>query len=292
MLFMKRLHLVFLLVIVPLISYAQFYVGPSLGTRLSTVTFFEDRAKNDFNGLPAFGYDFGVMVSRRMKDRFCLNAQLIYSQKTKLVKGTSNPIFPVSTQAPDPLYRNKQTNKFIELPIYYMLESKNTVGKESGLAGQLKAYKWFVGAGPTISYWLGGKGKLKSSETIEFTPIGHVNYTVAFKNDSIQNLQGDNKMYARDANRFQFALNFTAGIALEPVGFQKIVIAAHLELGQTFIGKNLPGYFPGSKNDSDELKARYHSLRFSVGYLFDTKIEKRKRGKSTIKNKSTSKKKR
>jgi Outer membrane protein beta-barrel domain len=283
-----------LLLLVSLSAFAQdqLYIGPSLGARLSTVTFFEDRAKNDFKSLPAFGFDLGLMVERRIKGRFCLNAQLIYSQKGKIVKGTSNAVFDINSQAPDPLYQNKQTNRYIELPIYFNLEFKNNVGKSEGMAGTLKSYKWFIGGGPTISYWLGGKGKLQSSNVKEDLQMKNMAYKINFRSDSIQNLTDITKMYVTNPNRLQFAINITGGIALEPVGFQKIVIAAHLELGQTFMSKGNSGYFPGSKVDHDELKAKYHSLRFSVSYLFDTKIEKSKQGKSTIKNKGASKKKR
>lgn len=281
-----------LFVLLPLLAFAQkLYVGPTVGTRLSTVTFFEAQDKNDFKSLPVFGYDFGFMVSRKMKDRYCLNAELIYSHKSKLVKGTSNDAYSTTSLKPDPTYRNQQTNSFIELPIYYMIEFKNTWGKAAGLAGQQRTYKWFVGGGPTISYWLGGKGKLESTVTKEFINAP-LNYKILFNPDSLSQPGGENsKEYVTGPNRFQFAINFTGGIALEPVGFQKIVVAAHLEIGQTFMSKGLPGYFPGDANsERDVLKAKYHSLRFSVSYLFDTKIENKKRGTSTIKNKNKKKK--
>lgn len=275
----------------PSMAQDQLYIGPSLGARLSTVSFFEDRAKNDFNSVPAPGFDVGFMVSRRLHNSFYLTAQLNYSQKGKIVKGSSKGAFEQGGQPPDPLYKNTQTNRFIELPIYYMIEFKNTVGSKSGQAGIIKSYKWFLGAGPTVSYWLGGKGKLQSSWLKEDF-IDEMDYRIVFDSDSLHKMKGADKMYVGDANRLQFAINITGGIALEPVGFQKIVLALHLELGQSFLSKTSFGYFPGSNVDRDELKSKYHSLRFSVSYLFDTKVEKAKRGKSTIKNKKSSKKKR
>jgi Outer membrane protein beta-barrel domain len=294
-----------LLLALPLAASAQLYVGPTVGTRLSTVTFFEDRAKHEFRSLPAFGLDAGFMVSKRIKDHFLLNIECIYSNRGKNIKGKTEPFQynfngQVRVGNPDPLYRNRQRNHYIELPISYLLEFKNSVGKESGMAGQQKSYKWFIGAGPTVSFWMGGRGKLESSWLREDL-IDELGYGIVFKSDSIHNLIGNDKMFVANPRRFQFALNFTGGVALEPVGLQKVVIAAHLELGQSFIGKRIPekalngepedGYFPGSNVDRDALRAKYHSLRFSVSYIFDTKIENRKRGKSTIKNKSTSKKK-
>lgn len=288
---MKLPRLTFLLLLLPGFSMAQLYIGPTAGMRLSTVTFFDERAKNDFKALPSFGFDAGLMVSRRIKERFCLNAQLMYTQKGKYIKGGLDSL-PFEIK-PDPRYRNKQTNRFIELPIYYMLEFKNSVGKAPGMAGKSRSYKWFVGGGPTISYWLGGKGALQSSSLQEVF-VNELDYKIVFKKDnsSLSQTADADKMNVTDPNRFQFALNLTGGIALEPVGFQKIVIAAHVEIGQTFFSKGDPGYFPGSNVNMDVLKAKNHSLRISVSYMVDTKIEDRQRGKSTIKNKNTKKRKR
>jgi hypothetical protein len=277
-----------------LLCHGQLYLGPTLGSRLSTLTYFDDRAKDEYKALPAFGFDVGFMMSRRIKDRFCLNAELIYSQKGKIVKGKTDPFtYNQNGQTkignPDPLYYNKQRNHFIELPIYYMLEFKRTVGKHAGMAGQQKAYKWFIGGGPTISYWLGGKGNLQSSWLKEDL-IDNLKYKVVFNKDSLKQSEDAHVMNVTGPNRVQFAINLTGGIALEPVGFQKIVIAAHLELGQSFMAKKNPGVFPGSNADQDVLRAKYHSLRLSVSYLFDTKVEDKKRGKST--NKASNKKKR
>jgi Outer membrane protein beta-barrel domain len=289
----QHCHIVLLFLIIPFFAQAQvepanrLYIGPTMGARLSTVTFFEDRARRDFNSIPAPGFDFGLMISRRIREKFYLNAQLIYSQRGKHIVGPENYVFDPNIQGPDPLFKNIQTNRYIELPIYYMLEFKRTVGSGEGMGGKMKAYRWFIGAGPTVSYWMGGRGKLQSSWLKEDL-IDHMKYKTVLRTDSLDQPGGADKMLVTDPNRFQFAINFTGGIALEPVGFQKIVISAHLEIGQSFIGKNNDGFFPGSKVDRDELQAKYHSIRFSVGYLFDTKIEKKKRGKSTIKNKSSS----
>jgi hypothetical protein len=267
-------RLILILFAIPNLAISQLYIGPSFAGRVSTVSFFETRNKADFNARPGLGFDAGLMVSRRMKEKYILNAQLLYSHKTKLVVGES-----------DPLYKNKLVGRYLELPIAYTLEFKRNMGETH--AGLSKTYKWFVGAGPTVSYWMGGKGKLQSSELKEVF-IDHLDYKVTFNknNNELTSENAGNTLNVTDPKRFQFSLNFTGGVALEPVGFQKIVIAAHLEIGQTFFSEENLGFFPGSEVDFDPQRSRFHSLRFSVGYLFDTQIEKRKRGKSTINNKS------
>ena len=85
------------------------------------------------------------MVQFRVQKRFFLNSSLIYSTKGKILRSDV-----------DPLFRNQVTYKYLEMPILYTAEFKGTVG--SG-----REYKWYFGAGPNISYWLGGKGRMMSS---------------------------------------------------------------------------------------------------------------------------------
>jgi Outer membrane protein beta-barrel domain len=272
-------RIIVILISMPILGFSQLYIGPALAGRVSTVSFFEPRSKEDFDAAPGFGFDAGLAVSKRMKEKYCLNVQLLYSRKNKITKGGSG-------EFADPLFKNHLHNNYLELPISYTLEFKRSVGGNH--AGMAKTYNWFVGAGPTVSYWMGGKGKLSSSEVQEDLVVSQVAYKVRFNMDSAQlvNARGAHIMNVSNPNRIQLALNFTGGVALEPIGFQKIILAAHLEIGQTFFAKTNDVNFLMSKNDNDPQRANFHSLRFSVSYLIDTKIENRQRGKSTIKNKS------
>lgn len=271
----KLLRLI--LILLPALSQAQLYIGPAIGLRGSTVSFFEQSNKKSFRAAPGFGLDAGLMVSRRMKEKYTFNAQLLYTTKTKVVYGRD------VEGASDPLYKNHMHNRFIELPMTYTIEFKRLVGETK--AGLSKSYYWFLGAGPTVSYWMGGKGKVYSGNWHE-AQLPEQTYKVAFGLDSAALKSRPGLLNIAGANRFQFAINFTGGVILEPDGLQKIIISGSLEIGQRFMADNNSGYYTSSPVDLDPQRVKFHSVRLSVGYVLDTKIEDRKRGKSTVKNKN------
>jgi hypothetical protein len=258
---------------------AQLYVGPTIGSEVSKIYFFDNYRYDYFKPRPSFGFSGGLMASMRIHKNYVLNAQLLYSWRTK----------DIGPGGQDPEFKFTSKMQYIELPIFYALEFKSLKGDLSGRGGKIKTYNWFVGAGPIVSYWLSGKSTMQSSNLKEIK-IDHIDYTTIFGADPLSGGQPitSNKEYVSEANRFQFGINFTGGLSFEPVGLHKIVTFVQLNLMQTFLAKSdvsLPTL------DIDVLRARNHSIRFSVAYLFDTKIETAKKGKST-KGKAMQKKRR
>lgn len=252
---------------------AQLLMGPVAGGSLSKVFLFDH--SNDFDTSPTLGFDAGLMASMRVRTNFVLNMQLLYSQRSKSISG-------LDLKGHDPQFRISSTMQYIEMPIFYVLEFKNFTKGLKGAGGKRKSYNWFVGAGPVISYWLSNSGTLKSSNLLE-NGISKIDYTTVFgqENTSFDLLVDMNKQSITDPNRFQFAVNISGGLAFEPIGLHKIVTTMHLYIGQTFFSSKTDGYFPISPYDVDAMKAKNHSIRFSIAYLFDTKIENLKKGKST-----------
>jgi hypothetical protein len=73
------------------------------------------------------------------------------------------------------------------------------------------------------------------------------------------------------------------GVAFQPIGGHKIITSVHVYFAQSFLSDKGDGFFPISFVDYDILKVKNHSIRFSVAYLFDTKIETPNKGKSSQK---------
>lgn len=255
-------------------TYAQFLIGPVAGAGFSKVYFFDSQPR--YQSAPSLGLDGGFMAQMKMKKNFTLNLQLLYSYKTKTINGTD-------ASRTDSQFRLTSSMNYIEMPIYYALEFKRLTGDLTGQGGQVKAYNWFIGAGPVISYWMSESGTLKSSNLYEIL-IDQLNYTTRFgQPDESLNPSTDIAIKnVNNPNRFQFGINITAGISFEPVGFHKIVASTQLTIAQSFLAKS-DGHFILVPDDVDVMKAKNHSLRFSIAYLFDTKLDKRKKGKSTVK---------
>jgi hypothetical protein len=250
-------------------GYSQLYFGPVAGPMVSRVSLFEKLDREGFKSFPSMGFYAGGMVSMKVHETFFLSGTLIYSQKGKWVKGKEG----------NEEYNSKSQQRYIELPIFYTLEFRH---RSPTAGGFVRQYNWFIGGGPIISYWLGGKGYLQSGYLYEnFVDKLEYNVTFGLANEDLHEEYDYNTMNVEDPNRWQLGLNVTGGVALQPVGLQRIVIAGHLEIGQTFLSRNSPGYFPATFVDADILKARWTSVRLSASYLFDTKISEAKKGKST-----------
>lgn len=241
---------------------AQVLIGPTVGPNFSWVTFDDKDLKDIYTVSPVAGFHAGMMVQFRVQKRFFLNTSLIYSTKGKIVK-----------EKADPLFRNEARYNFIEMPILYTAEFKGSFGGG-------REYKWYFGAGPNVSYWLGGKGRFSSSDLNEVT-IDELEYKVVFDKDP--EFVGGSEMVVQDPNRIQLGLNIAAGFVLEPMGYQKIMFLFRYELGHTFLSRTSDGVFQPIIYQ-DPMRVRNQGFRISVSYLIDTKIEERKKGKSTIKN--------
>ncbi len=240
---------------------AQILVGPVAGPNFSWVTFDDKDLKDDYNISPIIGFHAGAALSFRVQKRFFLHTSFLYSTKGK-----------IATMENDPLYRNEVRYSYIEVPIIYTVEFKGNFGGN-------KQFKWYAGAGPNISYWLGGKGKLSSSLLAE-GGIDELEYRVAFDKDMYE-VESD-EMGVKEPTRIQLGLNIATGFVFEPMGYQKIMLLFRYELGHSFLSRTTDGVFE-SVLHTDAMRIRNQGFRISLSYLIDLKTEQRKKGKSTIK---------
>jgi hypothetical protein len=257
----KRLLFSLSLILGVLTLSAQILVGPVAGPNFSWTTFDDKDLKDVYDVSPIIGFHAGVALSFRVQKRFFLHSSFIYSTKGKIIKADN-----------DPLFKNEVRYKYLELPIIYTVEFKGNFGGN-------KEYKWYVGAGPNISYWLGGRGKFSSSDLSE-VGISELDYRVAFykKPEEV----GDEEMGVEDPNRFQLGLTVATGFVFEPMGSQKIMLLFRYELGHSFLSRTSDGVFKPTLY-LDEMGIRNHGFRISLTYLIDLKTEQRKKGKSTVK---------
>lgn len=254
---------------------AQILIGPTAGPNFSWIAF-DDKDLNDiYDVRPVTGFHAGMALSFRVQKRFFLHTQFLYSTKGKIVTEEDRYMSPQNPDQEvngDPLFRNQIRYSYIELPILYTVEFKGNFG--SG-----KAYKWYVGAGPNVSYWIGGKGTLTSSELSEKN-ISELDYHVVFEKDP-EYINVD-EMTVLEPNRIQLGLTVGAGFVFEPMGYQKIMLLFRYELGHSFLSRTTDGIFQPVFYQ-DEMRVRNQGFRISLSYLIDLKTEQRKKGKSTIK---------
>jgi len=256
-----RILLIFLFSLTSGASLAQVLTGPSVGVNYSWITFGDKDYNNYYTVKPVLGYHAGVNLSFRVRKRFFLHSSIIYSTKGKIIEGK------VDTDL-----RNKVINNYIELPILYTVEFKMK------LKGN-KEYKIYLGAGPNISYWLGGKGTFYNSELHEAF-LGPRDYKIVFNKNF--NQVNDHEMGVVSPNRLQLGLNLSAGLIFEPIQHREFMLTFRYELGHTYASKSTEG---GALADvtlyTDNTQVRNQGFRVSLSYLIDLKTDQRKKGRST-----------
>jgi len=248
----------------------QILFGPNVGVQYSWTSFGDKEVKASYKIRPVFGYHAGVGASIRVRNRFFLTSSLLYSTKGKVLTGID-----------DKLLRHEASYRFIEMPIVYSVDFKARMGGNH-------EFKYFLGIGPNISYWLGGKGTLYNSDYFE-NNIPEVKYKIVFNKD--ENSVGDNEMAVEKANRVMLGLNLAAGLAFEPMPNQKFVFMLRYEFGHSYFSADHNGYFADTYYQ-DLLRSRSQGGRVSLLYLVDTRTGERKKGKSTSHLRSKPRKKR
>jgi hypothetical protein len=253
-------------------SFAQVLIGPVANANIGWPVYKDKEVKDRLDVQPGVGYNFGASLSFRVQKRFFLQSSILYSRKVKVLEEKKVDSFY------DADFSNTLKLNYVEMPILYTAEFKGKLGNKSN-----REFKWYLGVGPTISYWLGGKGELTDGDLIEAN-VSALSYRVTFNKNQEDVKAGE--MNVTDPNRIQLALNVSAGLILEPVGFNKIMVALRYEFGHSYLSPTDDGYFGGFDGDlyyEDELQLRMHTLNLSLQYFIDLKTDQRKKGKSTSK---------
>lgn len=243
------------------------WLGIKAGVQVTQPKIDDIHFKDTVKTIPSIGYNVGAVLLFKIKDRYFLHSEYLYSMKSKINQGKV-----------DHLLWDKVTYHYFEVPILFTMQFKVRLGKE-------KNFKWYAGVGPNIAYLLNGSGVIKSGELIE-NYINSLSYKINFTQRPDRNFNElrTDQIYYPSVNRFQFGLNFGTGILLEPAPKQKIIVDLRYTTDQTLFGKKSADYLiPDDYNDN--LKVRSRSLRFSVIYMFEYNLDKkaRKKGKSTLK---------
>ena len=233
------------------------WAGMKVGGEFSRARIDPNSFKDSVKINPAFGFHAGAVVSFKVKDRYFLHTEFLYSVKNKVILGKI-----------DPDLKDKVTYHYIEVPILFTMQFKGHLGKS-------RTFKWFMGAGPNIAYLLGGKGVIESGELLE-NGYSSLSYKIKFS----KRLDRDHNdiIHYTNVNRFQFGINVGAGLLLEPSPKHKMIIDVRYTIDQTLFGKKTADYIVPHDYD-DNLRFRNQGLKFSVMYLLEYNLSKKARNK-------------
>jgi hypothetical protein len=260
---------VFLMIIMPWSrANAQVvHIGVKSGLNLSWVRAQDPDFRKDHTVSPVLGFNAGAAFNFNIRERYFLHAEILYATKGRVITG-------------DEELHDKLIYNFIEVPLLYNIFFKGKIN-----ATNIKRFKWYVGFGPNVSYWLGGKGTIKHYEIREYDG-DPIDYKIKFGERSAVEEGKSDVVYINNANRLQLGLNLGGGILLEPANGGKVMFDLRFELGGSWFARKEGSHdmaFPASYDD--ELRARSMGLRLSAMYLleFNTDKKVRNKGKSTKK---------
>jgi hypothetical protein len=252
-------------------AYAQILVGPIAGAQMCLLGFGNKDNKELYHVRPFLGFHAGGSLAFRVSKDFFLQTSVLYSWKGKHLEGKE-----------DSLFRQNVNYQYIDVPILFTKELKLK-------AGNSRYYKIYLGAGPQVSYWIGGKGVLANSDLNENginPPAYDLPYHVTFTRKDPADVAED-EMNIQVPNRIQLALNFSAGVILEPDPFNRIMVSLQYSMGHSFLSDESHGDFghDGVVVYKDDLQTRFHTISLSAAYFIDLQTETKDKGKSTMNKK-------
>ncbi|TRX51397.1 PorT family protein [Fulvivirga sp. M361] len=239
--------------------HGQLLIGPSAGIQLNWINYEDD--VSFIEPEPVVGYNVGMTVVGKVDKRFFLQAEFLYSRKGKRYEG-----------AIDPDLDFRMTSHYLELPIVYRVDFKARIGN-------IPEFKYYLGLGPNLSYWLKSSGTVNSAELVE-EGLSELEYDVVF---GAKDNPEPNELVVDKPNRIQLGVNFAVGLSFQPPSGNAILVDLRYQLGHSFFARSDFARLLEVSDFADPLRARTNGARVSVSYLFDTKISQRKKGKSTNK---------
>lgn len=242
-------------------SKAQLFLGLKSGARMSWLSY-EDFDSEQYKKSPFFGYSAGVTAAFKVQKRFSLQLDIMYSQAGKKIASANGPTL-----------ENNAQYHYLNTPVIYRLDFMESIGGRS--------FKWFLGVGPNVNFWLGGNGVLKSVELREDN-IESLDYNIIF--ESLPANAKNEGLYFDEANRLQVGLIFSTGLVLEPNPGQALLIDFRYEWGHSYMATE-EGRFTNVVGYTDNLKATNQAFQISVAYVFDVINKGEKEKKIYYKNK-------
>ncbi|WKV10630.1 outer membrane beta-barrel protein [Marivirga harenae] len=239
---------------------AQVYIGAKAGARTSWLQY-DDFASEDYDKSLFYGYSAGFTGAVKVQKRFTLQLDIMYAQNGKKIDGIT-----------DASLQNYAKYHFINTPVVYKLDFNGSLGARS--------FKWYVGAGPNVNFWLGGKGILKSVELQEES-LQELQYQIIFDSKPASPKFGG--LYYEEFNRVQVGLIVSTGLVVEPVPGQSLIIDFRYEWGHSYMA-NEKGRFTNVIAYQDDLRARNQAIQISVAYMFDIINKGKKEKKLYYKN--------
>lgn len=262
------------ILVVSNVAFSQYWFGPKIGVSYIDHVY-QDRTyeRDSFDVEPNVNMQFGFALSYSATDRYSVYGEIVYERISKSLKDKPTNGETVSAT---------MTNHFISVPVMLRV----TLGKVP--------FHYFVNGGPSLRYWVGGKGThdLASFEEFLIDENGDplvVDYKVRFnsKNASPDDFS---TAFVSEPNRLQFGLTLGGGVYFDLASGGRLMVDfrytwVHSNMGtNTNNDVNLIRGSPGDLDFYRENLEYYNNIAtVGVAYLFGYNSDLKRKGKSTSK---------
>jgi hypothetical protein len=254
------------------------------GLNLTTVKYDDADFRRKVKTYPVLGYSGGFVLSFKVKDKYFLHTEYLYTTKGRLNKTFTDP----QNGLFDDKFKDKVAYRYFEVPMLFNAFFRGHLK----LHGD-KKFKYYAGAGPILSYWLGGRGKLWGDEFDENNRPTPLKYKIKFgpRGDPDTSPQDPSEVHVAAPNRLQLGFALGGGILTEPDSKQRILFDVRVEIGNSWLAKSskedyiVPTFLFGNNQTASSLQARNMGIRLSAIYAIELNTNKkvRNKGKSDIK---------
>jgi len=255
----KLLSVFFFMLISHQSAKAQVLFGPKLGMQTSWIRYAQLYDGADYTEGMLFSPQIGGIYSFRLIKGVSFYSELYYAQRAKRERTTDIVTLMRSHTA---------RYHFLELPLMLRVERP--------LSKRKRAPRAYINAGPHVGFWLAGSGKLESLETVGTTNTVRTEYSIIFSGER----QGENTLFAEDANRLHFGLNAGAGLVI-PMNKKGNLLQVDFRYtyGSTFMGSDLDLDI-GSTDVEENYSFGHSFVSVSAAYAFYMDIWGLRKGKS------------
>ena len=229
-------------------SLAQMSVGFKFGALAAKTSYGDKNYTDEFDLGISPGISIGSVYGFDVGKKFGLHTELNLS-----VKGSKT-----KRMGADHI-KNKINNFYLDLPLLLKLDAGG------------KTKNWFILFGPTISYWLAGKGHIRGSELDEYN-VSQFDYTLYFNED---NAIANDGVYVPSSNRILYSLTFGIGHSIVTRQGQEFTIDLRYDMGHTHFSDSRESRLLDLATFQNNFQGNHQVLSLSVIYLFDLKTLRR-----------------
>lgn len=239
----------------------QYNIGIKAGFNVYKSRFNFKEDEDLFDQKLKLGYQVGGAFDMQLKEIVHFYSEVYYSHKGKYTTIVESGL------------NNDATYHFLEMPI--MVRFKFNAGRVP--SGQLK---WHFDVGPTVSYWLGGKGNL-------FGDGPNNEYDIVFDEPPVNNADFKT-MYITNANRWQWGLGVGIGMDYPVYKGQVLFVDFRTNVGGTNLGEHDSRALLPVLGFNESTQVRFLEFSISAAYTWSVDWALTKKGKSNVKRRKKS----